>query len=656
MAISIISFNALSQKIKNIKIDKIIYNQLAQKFDFIEYKLLNSKERLTYHLNIENSDALSESVKMELSKIKIFEFEEKTDSQNSDIIVTLKINDFKMSNSVLDSSKTLLGYPGWALSDIKKKGVPVYGFYYKSDLTFSINLSMTLKNKAIYNKSFDDFKLIVKGPPSVPKSIVTDTLFRGGYKDNKSIVKQIKRNDPSFTYNEDPSLVYKVIKDQIVNKYIKEQSIIKLNILKNLFSDVDITLSNKTINFFKKRKTNYDIINNACTSLAEILNKNSGINLYSYSEEDNNKIKECAVIIENEIKSNFDISSRAFLSERYNEKSILSLYKSLLFCFYIQKDFEKVMSIAEQAGKIGNSSIRNKYFEGVRFLVIESKKVLKRNEKINQFDPKVNTLDNETTEKPVIQNNQVKDIDGNTYKTVKIGDQIWMAENLKVIHYNDGTEIPLFDLSKRETYETIYKNKTNDTKLALAAKYDEYEYSINRFYTDTTNVLRDYQLHECFKTVYEDESRVYPNKSNGVLYNYYVTENKNICPTGWHIPSSDEVKKIIVISAEIDSFYTDYGENKLLYKNLLKSNNKNGLAFISTPHLEVFESSKTFYLINKYSVYIESHQLFTSDAFVWSIGVDTSGKGFGGLFELEYYDRWRRNKKYNLYNIRCVKD
>ena len=94
---------------------------------------------------------------------------------------------------------------------------------------------------------------------------------------------------------------------------------------------------------------------------------------------------------------------------------------------------------------------------------------------------------------------------GNTYGTVKIGTQTWMTKNLNTTKYNDGTAIP----------------------------------NINDMYTwtkATTSAWCDYNNTATNSTTY------------GKLYNWFVVDNnaatktasnggKNVCPTGWHVPS-----------------------------------------------------------------------------------------------------------------------
>jgi uncharacterized protein (TIGR02145 family) len=97
----------------------------------------------------------------------------------------------------------------------------------------------------------------------------------------------------------------------------------------------------------------------------------------------------------------------------------------------------------------------------------------------------------------------VTDIDGNQYHTVRIGNQVWMKENLMVTHYNDGTEIP-----------TILVNATNGGELKTPAYF--WYYSNKKLYGEY-----------------------------GALYDWYAVNTNKLCISGWHIPSSAEWDTLI---------------------------------------------------------------------------------------------------------------
>jgi len=43
---------------------------------------------------------------------------------------------------------------------------------------------------------------------------------------------------------------------------------------------------------------------------------------------------------------------------------------------------------------------------------------------------------------PASAQDVIFDYDGNQYHPITIGTQVWLKENMKALHYSDGTEIP----------------------------------------------------------------------------------------------------------------------------------------------------------------------------------------------------------------------
>ena len=91
----------------------------------------------------------------------------------------------------------------------------------------------------------------------------------------------------------------------------------------------------------------------------------------------------------------------------------------------------------------------------------------------------------------------ITDIDGNTYNTVQIGNQVWMSENLKTSRYRNGGLIP------NVTVNTAWRDST-------------------------TGAWSNYNHDAANDPIY------------GKLYNWYTTLGDTLCPTGWGVPTDAE--------------------------------------------------------------------------------------------------------------------
>lgn len=132
-----------------------------------------------------------------------------------------------------------------------------------------------------------------------------------------------------------------------------------------------------------------------------------------------------------------------------------------------------------------------------------------------------------------IQSQVATDYNGNVYETVTIGNQIWMAENLRTTHYADGT--PIED----------------------GTEFDFYPYNVAMDASDSTKYF-----------FYYDNDSTYAEEF-GCLYNWFAAMNgtkdsytnpsgiQGVCPSGWHIPSVLEWE-------ELEDFVSDNSATQLL--------------------------------------------------------------------------------------------
>jgi len=108
---------------------------------------------------------------------------------------------------------------------------------------------------------------------------------------------------------------------------------------------------------------------------------------------------------------------------------------------------------------------------------------------------------------PDLSYGMVKDIDGNVYKTIQIGNLTWMAENLKTTRYNDRTQIP----------NIVSGDEWKLEKEGAYCHYDNNPSNSEKF---------------------------------GLLYNYYAVATKKLAPEGWHVATTEEWENLYQVVSE----------------------------------------------------------------------------------------------------------
>jgi len=206
----------------------------------------------------------------------------------------------------------------------------------------------------------------------------------------------------------------------------------------------------------------------------------------------------------------------------------------------------------------------------------------------------------------------VTDIQGNAYNTVKIGNQWWMAENLKVKVYNDSSKINEIFLDS----SIVWSKTTKGAFCSIGSRF-------------------------------------------GLHYNWFaIKESKKLAPTGWHVPS-DEEWKIMERTLGVSQPASDEtgwrgADQKVCEKLIIKASVgwPIGLTEVYGTNVSGFTA-----LPGGCRLFDGSVSDLAVTGYWWSAGEKDSAKGWyrnmsngnNGVF------RYFADKNYG-FNVRCVKD
>lgn len=201
------------------------------------------------------------------------------------------------------------------------------------------------------------------------------------------------------------------------------------------------------------------------------------------------------------------------------------------------------------------------------------------------------------------------DIDGNTYKTIAIGTQTWMAENLKTTKFNDGQAI--------------------EQKTDLAE------------WVNLTSPAFCYFLNDAakFKGTY------------GALYNWHAVNTGKLCPAGWHVPDRNEWSVLTAFlggSGEAGGKLMESGTSHWIVANFINTNSSGFTALPGGMHQGINDTLQASYF----------EDLGYTGLFWSSTDIDEPGNDYNSAIGLRItggLDQWSYPKTQGL-SVRCLRD
>jgi len=195
----------------------------------------------------------------------------------------------------------------------------------------------------------------------------------------------------------------------------------------------------------------------------------------------------------------------------------------------------------------------------------------------------------------------VSDIDGNTYLAIKIGEQWWMAENLKVTHYRNGDAIP--NVADKSAWANLTRGACCSYK------------------NDPANA-----------------------DTYGYLYNWYaVNDSRGLAPEGWHVPTDAEWLTLV-----------DYLGGSNVADDKMK---ESGTTYWNSPNIGATNESSFSALAGGYRNFDGNFNYMGYYAYFWSSTENdrnTAWEWYLGYYNVEVNREY--SNKHCGFSVRCVRD